>query len=54
VIRFNRSDEKPTSSGLFALGSPCASAENATHVAIADTQMMRLNFIEAFRELANE
>ena len=42
----NRSDEKPTSSGLFALGSPCASAENATHVAIADMQMIRRNPID--------
>src|ERR1700733_1300689 len=54
VTRFNRSEEKPTSSGLFAFGSPCASAENARHVAIADIQMMRPNLIETSSWLANE
>src|ERR1700730_8249995 len=47
VTRFNCSEEKPTSSGWLALGRPCASAENATHVATADMQMMRRNRIDA-------
>src|SRR3984957_18641644 len=52
VTRFNRSEEKPTSSGLFALGSPCANDENAMHVAIADMQMIRPNLINTSRLLA--
>jgi hypothetical protein len=51
VTRLNRSEEKPTSSGLFALESPCANDENAMHVAIADMQMWP-NLIDTSRLLA--
>ena len=47
MTRVNRSEEKPTSSGWLALGKPCASAENATHVAMADMQITRRNSIDA-------